>query len=403
MLPIENNKTNYRATREDEVIATKHSPSPSYKRLELQFRGVSLVFLNDILAKGEEYGRASGNDIRKLLTLPETKSRRCSLAELYGGPLGRDSKPLVGKMRFFVSHAWSYQFSKLVEAIENFELEGNGNEREGAYYFIDYFAINQWESACELKSLEALIKGSDALVLVLWPLRQPKVMSRAWCLYELHISMKCNIPIYVTVPDDQWISATNLDALEDWKVDSRKSGATKKSDEYMIKTEIKQSIGFACLDLKVYEAIVTCIRILVLPEHSDSRSFKSTHESFVNYTESTSKRHLTRMLSQLLLPSFSSLIGGEFEYISAIIVDYIGYPFYCRCSSNHSKGASYCDYYVSCVFCTLRGAKWYCIACKSSFESEPKWKLTQIKSTEVIICHCGKEYITNYYDTSDVL
>jgi len=409
---ILNNSRNYRASGEDEVIvttkhsssssleviATKHSPSSSLldTRLELQFRGVSLEFLKDILSKGEEYGRANGNDIKTLLTLPDTKSRRCSLAELYRGQLGR-VRPPVGKIRFFVSHAWSCKFHKLVEAIESFER--GSAERVGAYYFIDYFAINQWESADELKSLGSLIKGSDALVLVVSPLKQPTPMSRAWCLYELNISMKYNIPIYVTVSKDQRLTATNLGALRHWEVDSKNSEATKKSDEYMIKTEIKQSIGFACLDLKVYEAIVSCMRILTLSK-SEFSERKSIRELFVSTTESTFKWHLTRMLCQLLSLFFSSLIGGEVVYISSIIVEYIGYPFHCRCSSDYTRGDKFCcQYFFSCDFCKLGGSEWYCPACKSSFKSE----IFRLDDDDVdvtwewVTCPCGKEYETRQY------
>jgi len=424
---MENNSRNYRATGEDEVlvttkhsssssveaIVTKHSPSSSLldTKLELQFRGVSLEFLKYILSKGDEYGRANGNDIKTLLTLPETKSRRCSLAELYSGQLGRVSKPLVGKIRFFVSHAWSYKFHELVEAIESFERwsdERGDAKKLGAYYFIDYFAINQWESAEELKSLGSLIKGSDALVLVVSPLNQPTPMSRAWCLYELHISMKYKIPMYVTVSKDQRLTATNLGALRHWKVDSKNSDATKKSDEYMIKTEIKQSIGFACLDLKVYEAIVSCMRILALsksefadrscdrlvfPSSYEFADRKSIRELFLSATESTSKWYLTRILCQLLPLCCSSLIGGEVVYISSIIAEYIGYPFYCRCRSDYTKGdRPYTKHFLSCGFCKLGGSEWYCPACKSSFKSEVTRNDFEDFTWFTVKCLCDKEY-----------
>jgi len=376
-------------------MATKYSPSSLDTRLKLQFRGVSLEFLKDILSEGVKYGRANGNDIKTLLTLPKTKSRRCSLAELYTGQLGRVSKPLVGKIRFFVSHAWSYKFHKLVEAIESFERQNA--KRRGDYYFIDYFAINQWESADELKFLEWLIKWSDALVLVVSPLKQPTPMSCAWCLYELNIAMKYNIPIYMTVSKDQRLTATNLGVLRNWKVDSKNSEATKKSDEYMIKTKVKQSIGFACLDLKVYEAIVSCMRILTLSK-SEFSERKSIRELFVSTTESTFKWHLTRMLCQLLSLCFSSLIGGENVYISSIIVDYIGYPFHCRCSSDHTRGDKIlCQYFFSCDFCKLGGSEWYCPACKSSFKSEIFRFDYDDAAWEWVTCPCGKKYETAQY------
>lgn len=233
------------------------------------FRGVSLEFLKEILEENEMYGRANGEGLKTLLTLPKTHKRRCSFAELYTDELGYSSK--IGPVRFFVSHAWRYRFSKLVQAIENFEREKP--DREGAYYFIDYFGINQWKPMEELNSLETLIERSEAVVLVLSPLKKPIPLTRCWCLYEIHMAIRHNIPIHVTIPHNQrkmlrvlLLTSSRSDDLSKFEVDSKNAIATKKSDEDMIKTAIEQQIGFANLDLIVYSAVVRCLRSLSFAE-----------------------------------------------------------------------------------------------------------------------------------------
>ena len=354
-------------------------------RLEVQFRGVSLEFLKEILGKGKEFGRTNGYGIKKRLTLPETQSKKCSFAELYKDQLGHSGKPMVGKCRFFVSHAWSYQFSKLVEGLEWFEQ--GSTEREGAYYFLDYFSINQWTPTDDLKSLESIIRLSDALVLVVWPLKKPKPMTRAWCLYELNISIKHNIPIYVTFPEDQrflmraqMLTSTNMSELTEltnFKVDSKSAEATKKSDECMVKTEIKNSCGFAWLDMEVYQAVTKSMRILILSELENSESllirerliheipawtrqismelgkYKQRVDSYWDMSVTTTEgigieekpksdsplrackqrknvpnmsavRGCHESLSKLLSVYFGAVIGEEIFYISSIINEYIG-------------------------------------------------------------------------------
>jgi len=260
-------------------------------------------------------------------------------------------KPLVGKINFFVSHAWSYKFHELVEAIESFE-----QRKPGSYYFVDYFAINQWEPAGGLESLRSVIRGSDALVLVVSPLEQPKLMTRAWCLYELNIALQSNIPIYATVPGDEdfWlraqipIRARLHEKLTHLKVDSKNSEATMKSDEHKIKTRIYWlSNGFECLDQKLSEAMSSCIRILISP---------------IVWQE------WIKILGKLLSPCFDSLIGGEVVYISTIILKYIGHPFQCTCSIDYRK--KYFEHYLSCAFCKRNGSEYYCLKCKSSFAAD---------------------------------
>jgi len=265
------------------------------------YRGVSLEFLKHILRRGNIYGRANGIKLKKLLILRETNIRRCSLAELYKDQIDHYSKlPVVGKVKFFVSHSWAYKFSTLVEAIERFE-QGNP-DRTGAYYFIDYFAVNQWKPNKDLNSLANLIQRLEAVVLVLSPLDKPIPMTRCWCLWELFISIKRNVPIHVALPDDQHslLKFLLVRSSKPWQqtqfqVKSNSSKASEKCDEYMIKTAIKQSEGFSWLNKEVQETVFKCVQSLALSEidHSQAQPFreynKSQTQNMLHHTRSVLK------------------------------------------------------------------------------------------------------------------
>jgi len=232
------------------------------------YRGVSLEFLKDILGRGKEYETATGNGIKALVTYPETDELKCSLAEVYDeddAPTGKP--PYIGKVQFFVSHAWKYTFSELVQGIERFEKDDE--KRAGAYYFIDYFAVNQNKPQNDLESLSWIIKNSDALVLVLSPLEKPIPMTRCWCLLELMVAMQNRIPIIGTVPDNQHalmrtrlITGSNLK----FEVDAENAQASVAKDRVNILAQIKYSIGFKVLNDMARNKFKSCVMGLVFSE-----------------------------------------------------------------------------------------------------------------------------------------
>lgn len=270
------------------------------------FRGVSLEFLKHILRRGNIYGRANGISLKKLLTLRETNTRRCSLAELYKDQIDHNSKlPVIGKVRFFISHSWAYKFSSLVEAIERFE-QGKP-DRAGAYYFIDYFAVNQWKPNEDLNSLANVIQRSEAVVLVMSPLDKPIPMTRCWCLWELFISIKRNIPIHVTLPDDQHsllklllVTSSKPCEQSQFQVESNSSKASEKSDEDMIKTAIKQSEGFSWLDKEVQETVFKCVQSLALSEIDHSQA-QTLRECMKSQTQNTLQHNRSKLKIQPII------------------------------------------------------------------------------------------------------
>jgi len=243
--------------------ATVRLDIPDLDIPETYSRGVSLEFLQMIIARDKIYGRANGNGLKASLTNVETENERCSFAELYKDKVGKSGKKFIGKVQFFVSHAWSYKFLDLVQAIKRFDDSEQGVK--GAYYFVDYFAVNQWNPTNDLGSLERLIELSDAVVLVMSPLKKPTPVTRCWCLYEIKAAIKYEKPLHGTVPDDQyaWFRTLVLTGspqeLKNFVVEARTAKASVQSDEDMIKAAIRNEIGFDNLNIQVYKAVLNCV------------------------------------------------------------------------------------------------------------------------------------------------
>jgi len=155
------------------------------------------------------------------------------------------------------------------------DLKMETKKREGAYYFIDYFAVNQWEPKNDLDELGSVITKSEALVLVLSPLKEPRPMTRCWCLYELRIALLKEKPIFGTVPDDQQrllrtecILGSEIDLV----VDTEKAKATLKEDEKMIKDEIRDTIGFEELNRLARGLFNSIVTKLIFSERQEEKN-----------------------------------------------------------------------------------------------------------------------------------
>jgi len=164
-------------------------------------------------------------------------------------------------MDYFISHAWKYKFCELVNAITRFELADDN--RAGAYYWVDFFAINQHAAEADLVGLEDLVKSSKGVLLVLMPLQRPIPLTRCWCLFEIHSAIQNNVPLLVSVSrvESERFRAGLLTATADESIlsldfDARNAEATVKDDEMRIKDAINKDIGFTELNYKVHIAIV---------------------------------------------------------------------------------------------------------------------------------------------------
>ena len=93
--------------------------------------GIKLSVLRDLIERDEEKleGLTTTQVCEKYI-FPQTKDLKCSYIELQKH-LGNHH--LIGKPDFFISHAWRYQYKRVVEAIE--AHVGTGNESDVFVWF----------------------------------------------------------------------------------------------------------------------------------------------------------------------------------------------------------------------------------------------------------------------------
>eukprot|EP00931_Biecheleriopsis_adriatica_P023569 TRINITY_DN14859_c0_g1_i2.p1 TRINITY_DN14859_c0_g1~~TRINITY_DN14859_c0_g1_i2.p1 ORF type:complete len:209 (+),score=51.91 TRINITY_DN14859_c0_g1_i2:2-628(+) len=83
--------------------------------------------------------------------------------------------------------------------------------------------------------------------------------SRIWCIFEVYVARKADIPCQVALPEDVEIDeSTDMsvhELMERCKVNSEAAKATNKNDEDGIKKLIRESSSFESVDRVVEEAL----------------------------------------------------------------------------------------------------------------------------------------------------
>ena len=180
-------------------VATKSNPPPIDPSKPL---GVSLALLKSLLDQSiKELGEgATTSDVCHKITNPASASLKCAYIDLFKGKndpttAPNNNIPLVSNATLFVSHAWSYPFKSLVDALESFS-----NKREETntthYFWLDMFVVNQHEKS-SIQGFEEWrevfkqpIISIGRVLLVLTPWNDPIALTRGWCLFEIMTTLE---------------------------------------------------------------------------------------------------------------------------------------------------------------------------------------------------------------------
>jgi tetratricopeptide (TPR) repeat protein len=99
------------------------------------------------------------------------------------------SSDLVGIATLFVSHAWKYKFSDVVNA-----LARHLKDEPNTFIWFDLFSNNQWDAPalsfdgwCD--TFKDAIQSIGRVVMVLTPWSNPIPFTRSWCLFELYCTI----------------------------------------------------------------------------------------------------------------------------------------------------------------------------------------------------------------------
>ena len=246
--------------------------------LRMMDRGVSLQVLKDIVSKLSEENEKIARDVIGRVPSPgesvvhglvKTIVKDQSFSEYLKNR--SSSAHLVGKINVFVSHAWGSSFQNTVNAIEVFEEQFPAKERN-FFYFVDFFAVNQYDPKKDLDQLGEIAQRSQKLLLMVAPWERPVTLERAWCVFELAHAVLggTEIVIAMTAKEREELKEavrTRLNstaALQSFlnifaRINSKTSKATVGADELKIKAFIEDKLeGFAAVDHKVADSLRQC-------------------------------------------------------------------------------------------------------------------------------------------------
>jgi hypothetical protein len=147
--------------------------------------GVKLSFIDEFINSCGGPSKLNGlttTEIKEKFILPMTEQHKCSLNDL----LREIKHPAYHeKADVFVSHAWKYEFVKVVDILKH-----HFTARPDVVIWFDVFSINQHqETSLDYGWWATTFRNAIAefghTVMVLMPWDDPIPLKRAWCLFEL--------------------------------------------------------------------------------------------------------------------------------------------------------------------------------------------------------------------------
>eukprot|EP00299_Pterocystis_sp_00344_P014864 c7393_g1_i1.p1 GENE.c7393_g1_i1~~c7393_g1_i1.p1 ORF type:complete len:700 (+),score=130.53 c7393_g1_i1:36-2135(+) len=263
--------------RQGELITSVddlYSSSPAPPR-PLPLRGISLSFLKSFTAIHELPSDISTGDVCFKKVIPLTASGACSLVDLLADVCDEKGNNVVDTPTCFVSHTWKYEFNQTVNAVE---MRVNATRRFSmytplledpveTYCWFDIFAINQHSEEVghpQFDSLlESAVKQANPTLFVCHPWHSPISFTRVWCLFEVLVSIRLNVPFDICLCSserEQFVRAI----LEDFSslvqlfvsVNAEHAQSFKPEDREMIFKWIEQSVGFQKMNTMVQDKLL---------------------------------------------------------------------------------------------------------------------------------------------------
>jgi tetratricopeptide (TPR) repeat protein len=203
---------------------------------------------------------ASTSDFCRKYVRPQTKPFKCSLVDKYKRRSGKKAvSSFTGRASVFVSHAWRYKITEVLDVMEQYEAA-----HPGTYFWFDTVINNQnagteypleWWSTTFRESIRQI----GAVLLVLSPWNDPLPITRAWCLWEIMCALdQPGVKLEVILPAAE-AKALKAGVVEDPRsimkalahIRAEKAEANRKTDRTMIFTAIEKSVGFNTVNERV--------------------------------------------------------------------------------------------------------------------------------------------------------
>jgi hypothetical protein len=219
-------------------------------------------------ASNDGEGSAGGEE-NVVRQISEPDCCHCAYADLIADGSDAQGRPLVSKATHFLSYTWSYQWELVLSALELVESQNEAGSDQ-SFYFIDQFVLNQHvmtsegvlskeEMQAEVKAkLTRSIAGPGRVLMLLHPWREPVVLSRAWCLFEVYTAILAGASVQMcfSKKDEKEFHEAlktrsfDVNAVCNW-VDAKQATATEEDDKDMILEEISNNVGLAKYNTKL--------------------------------------------------------------------------------------------------------------------------------------------------------
>ncbi|KAI8620354.1 hypothetical protein BC830DRAFT_1164628 [Chytriomyces sp. MP71] len=193
---------------------------------------------------------------------PLTKSTGLSLCAQYITSDDPSLKYVSKDAKFFISHAWSFQFLDVMDALITFFKENRLAMSE--IVWLDLFSNSQWNTASKpfewwQNTFMNAVKRIGNVVLILEPWSAPLPLTRAWCIFEIYACVATRSLFHVAMtPKQRDKFMTTLRNEPDRfhgilaNTSCERSEAFKPSDKESIFSVIRATIGFTKLDQMVF-------------------------------------------------------------------------------------------------------------------------------------------------------
>ncbi|KDO26841.1 hypothetical protein SPRG_08132 [Saprolegnia parasitica CBS 223.65] len=140
--------------------------------------------------------------------------------------------------RYYVSHAWPYNFLDVVESLHVFFSDKPASD---AVVWLDLFCNSQHTNtdfASLTRIISSAISSIQRVVMVLLPWDRPIPLTRAWCVYEVYVTVASHSHFDVAMTEAE----TNREASDSYD----------PIDKVQIVATIQNTIGFRDMDTMVF-------------------------------------------------------------------------------------------------------------------------------------------------------
>ncbi|CAK4147952.1 unnamed protein product [Aphanomyces euteiches] len=231
--------------------------------------GLTLAFVHAFVERcggRDAFDQLTTADVCSNFVLPTTATTKLSLVD----HIAQDptyGSAYVQPALWFVSHAWSYRFLDVVDALDYFFAE-NGLDDTTAFWFCLFnnnqheIQDNERDSSYWFEIFYRSLTSIGNVVMVLSPWKNPETLTRMWCVFEVYASIVANCRFEVALGKTQKEDFLQEIVQEDnaflrmlASIKSETSETKVDADRAFIQAKIEADVGFAKLDRMVFQVL----------------------------------------------------------------------------------------------------------------------------------------------------